>query len=164
MKKRKENFEKRPGLKWLLDNVCHKGGECLTWPFSRNRGGYGQLAAFGKFQLAHRYMCFLAHGFPRTSEHHAAHSCGNGHLGCVNPKHLSWKTASQNHTESRPHPRWKLTPDQVAEIRKLKGVESNQVTAARYGVIEPTIRKIRAGKTWRTSQHSAAPSPQTAVR
>lgn len=146
---------KRPGLEWLIEHASHRGNECLTWPFARNRGGYGTLSVFGKYYQAHRYMCFLAHGWPPTAGHHAAHSCGNGHLGCVNPKHLSWKTPSQNHAESRPHPRWKLTPEQVAVIREIKGTEPVEVIASRYGVAETTIRKIHAGQTWRSGGYSA---------
>jgi len=33
----------------------------------------------------------------------AHHSCGNGHLGCVNPKHLYWGDASQNAKDAAKH-------------------------------------------------------------
>lgn len=142
----------RPGLEWIMSHTGHNGDGCLTWPFSPNRGGYGQFVAFGRFFQAHRFMCEKVHGAPPTPQHHAAHSCGNGHLGCVNPRHLSWETPSKNGVESRWHPRWKLTPEQVLVIRDLKGVEFTKVTAARYGVTEPTIRRIHTGETWRTGK------------
>jgi len=76
-------------LAWLKERVAYDGEECLIWPFSGNHQGYGHLGYFGKVVKAHRLMCILAHGEPPTPEHHAAHSCGRGHLGCVHPGHLS---------------------------------------------------------------------------
>jgi hypothetical protein len=69
--------------------------ECIQWPYTRDRQGYGRIS-FGGHQIASRFICEMTHGKPPTPEHEAAHSCGNGHLGCVNPKHLSWKTHAEN--------------------------------------------------------------------
>lgn len=127
---------------------------CLIWPFGRMRDGYGSLGREGKNLRAHRYICTLVRGEPPTPEHHAAHSCGRGDHGCVSPVHLSWKTPSENFLEGKKHPRRKLTPDQVIEIRGLKDLERVQDTAARLGVTECNIRKIQAGKLWREDKRS----------
>jgi hypothetical protein len=61
------------------------------------------LGYLGDTLYAHRLMCQLAHGDPPTPDHIAAHSCGRGHEGCVNPNHLSWKTYSENELDKRVH-------------------------------------------------------------
>lgn len=140
-------------LAWLMERVAHQGDDCLLWPFSVGSSGYGGVAILKKFHYAHRYMCQLAHGEPPTEKHHARHSCNNPR--CVNPRHLSWGTSSDNQFDrkSRGRPRFKLTPEKVAEIRAHKGIELVTVTAARYGVTEVTIRHIQSGKTWQTDNY-----------
>lgn len=73
-----------------------EGNECLEWPYSGNNWGYGQLTVAGRLVVASRFVCEIAHGDPPTPEYQAAHSCGNGHLGCVNPQHLRWATPKEN--------------------------------------------------------------------
>lgn len=106
-------------LPWLLDNVAHEGDDCLIWPFNRNDRGYGQLSMGGKIQRAHRVMCELVHGKPPTSKHQASHSCGNGHLGCVHPKHLRWATNSENQLE-----RWRVHGRRAHNTGGPKGIIS----------------------------------------
>jgi hypothetical protein len=120
---------------------------CLTWPFARTRDGYGWVGRGERNLKAHRYICTIVKGEPPTPQHHAAHSCGNGHLGCVNPRHLSWKTPSENSKEGHKHPRRVLTPAQVREVRR--SAAPPHVIAKQLGVREGTIRKIRNGMNWR---------------
>src|SRR5215471_14726746 len=93
-------------LEWIQERVGHAGDDCLQWPFSRSSSGYGILFHEGKVVYAHRTMCELANGKPPTPKHHASHSCGRGHLGCVNPRHLEWKTAAENQQDRRKHGTW----------------------------------------------------------
>lgn len=145
---------------WLLTHVGHQGDECLIWPFARFHNGYGRFNHEGKPYRAHRHMCQLVHGDPPTTAHDAAHSCGKGGDGCVNPKHLSWKTRSENLMDRREHGtarrksklRFKLTEAQVAEVHAVKGKEIVAVTAARLGVSEANIYHIRAGRSWKTGK------------
>lgn len=141
--------------KWLEDHADYSGDDCLPWPFVRWSSGYG---FFGLPPLgAHRYMCELKNGPPPTPKHQAAHSCGCGQDGCVNPNHLSWKTNAENQVERYQHSgrvnRTKTTPAQVDEIRALKGNERTAVTAKRYGISETTVRDIQSGRTARTSKY-----------
>lgn len=73
----------------------HDGDECLAWPYSRAKG-YGHVWLGEKMIYAHRYVCTLVHGEPPSEDHQCAHSCGNGHLGCVAKNHLRWATQSEN--------------------------------------------------------------------
>lgn len=47
-------------------------------------------------QWLERHMCKLKNGDPPTPDHEAAHSCGNGKHGCINPNHLRWATDAEN--------------------------------------------------------------------
>ena len=101
---------------WIKDHVGHADDKCLIWPFSYRWNGYGQVGLNGKVRYPHRIMCELAHGEPPSRKHVAAHSCHNGRGGCVNPRHLSWKTASENILERTRVPqrgkRWHHQKDQ----------------------------------------------------
>lgn len=140
-------------LHWIRDVALpYQGEDCLIFPFGRSRDGYASIGRAGKNTKVHRLICQRIHGDPPTPKHHAAHSCNNGHNGCVNPRHLRWKTPGENHKEAKPHPRYKLNEQQVAEIRQLRGAEKPHVTAGRYGVTEATIRKIQNGTNWPTGK------------
>ena len=147
----------KKGLNWLLANADYQGDECLIWPFYRNPNGYGQFGHLGKMCWAHRYMCELINGPAPSHKHESAHSCANGHGGCVHPKHLSWKTRSGNLldcTEHGTHPRnvyglnGRLSQEQVQEIRELKGKKTQAEIAVMFGVHGPTIRDIFSGRTY----------------
>lgn len=137
---------------WLIDRVGFQGDECLIWPFSLTRG-YGSFMHLKKGYYAHRYMCELANGPPPTTGHEAAHSCGRGDQGCVHPKHLSWKTKTQNALDCRQHGTHakhsggrygKLTTEQADQIR-ASGMKGREL-AKFFGVHETTISNIRTGR------------------
>lgn len=158
------------GLAFLRAHVAYQGEACLIWPLSRNRAGYGQLGYFGKVKKAHHIMCLLAHGEPPTPRHQSAHSCGNGHLGCVHPGHLSWKTCRENRLESNAHgtgnapkPR-RLTIDLVDKIRAMKGRKSIEDLGAEFGVRHDTIGKIFRGETWAKPRCTISSDQLRAIR
>lgn len=82
--------------------VPYDGDECLIWPYARTPAGYGVLDGH-KIKVVSRRLCEEAYGPPPTPKHHAAHSCGNGHLGCVTRRHLSWKTPKENGADRIAH-------------------------------------------------------------
>lgn len=148
---------------WIYSQVEHSGDDCLIFPFSRDPRGYGVVCnglsgAEKKFLRAHRVMCFLAHGEAPTPKHQAAHSCGKGHTGCVNPRHLSWKTGSENQLDRRRHGTHtpgkgmgmgkKLNDDQVREIRSLRGKITQRRLAEQYKVSDATIRSVQVGRVY----------------
>lgn len=97
---------------------------------------------------AHRFMCELINGEPSPEKPQAAHRCGNGHLGCVNPRHLSWSNQSDNHKDRRKHGtaatsignRSRLTLAQIAQIRALKGKQTQLATARQFGISHANVR------------------------
>jgi hypothetical protein len=122
------------GLEFLKAHANYQGDDCLIWHLFRDHNGYGRVGIPKGFKgstrtrvrWAHRIICEIAHGPPPSDTHEASHSCGRGKHGCINPRHLSWKTPSENQRERRKHgthgkgvglPRWRLTPEQVSQIR-----------------------------------------------
>jgi hypothetical protein len=148
---------KGKAIAFLKAHVNYAGDDCLVWPMSRDDKGYGRLKHFGEVYKAHRLMCELAHGKPPTPLHMAAHSCGNGPLGCVHPHHVSWKTAAENTADAIRHGKYghgvgwkgKLSKASVSEIRALGGRLTNLELGLIYKVHPETIAKIRRGETWR---------------
>ena len=142
---------------FILNHVDYQGDDCLRWPFSRDQHGRGNLRANGRGWWAHRLMCTLAHGEPPTPKHTAAHECGKGHEGCVNPRHLRWKTQKENLADCARHgtlarhrygPGGKLTAAMAQEIRDARGKVTQRRLAAIYGVSEGAINDIWRGRTW----------------
>ena len=150
----------KPGvaMAWIRDNFRHDGEGCLKWPFSidsegRAVGSFGSLSHY-----ASRVMCEIAHGKAPGPEFEAAHSCGCGHLGCVNPKHLRWLTRAENQAERADHGTTnrgsrsgnaKLTEDDVRAIRAIGKSISATTLALSYGVTSTTIYSIRSRRLWR---------------
>lgn len=146
------------GIKFLRSHLNDADGPCLIWPLFRDPdSGYGHMGFEGHSHYAHRFMCVLANGPPPTPKHQATHSCGNGHLGCVHPKHLRWKTNQENQmdrethgTWKKPGPLYKLTPEIVTEIRAIGDKESKTSLAKRFGTSRDSIAKILDGRAWST--------------
>ena len=144
--------------KWLLEHVSYEGDDCLSWPFGGRNNGYGTLVFNGNHTSAHRQMCTLVHGDPPSPRHEAAHSCGNGHLGCVNPRHLRWATPEENQADKLLHGTHnrgersgsaRLKERQVHAIRKmLASGHKRAEIARRFGVTDGCIKGIAYRKTW----------------
>ena len=145
--------------KEYLENVVmpFEGDECLFWPYATDTGGRGQIWVDGKKHIVSRLVCLLAHGPPPSDRHDASHSCGMGHKGCSNKKHLSWKTKSENQSDRLAHgtdqfgeknSMSKLSIADVEVIRSLRGDVPQRVLAEKYGVRCSTISRIQAGKRW----------------
>jgi hypothetical protein len=113
-------------------------------------GGYATVRFDGKLQIASRLMCEIVNGLPPADWYHAAHSCMNGHLGCVNPKHLRWATPADNGKEKRKAPNYqsKVTEDQVRKIRAMTGQKTQAALAKEYDVSPAVISRIQSGQSW----------------
>ena len=142
--------------RFLRNLQGHKGVECVVWPFSVDRHGYGRIGCKQSLlptRTAHRLICIWVHGDPPFPKAEAAHSCGNRR--CVNPLHLRWASTLENNRERRVHgtmpmgeanPASKLSRANVAEI--LASDRSGPELAADFGVTRSTINKIRRGEIW----------------
>lgn len=137
--------------------VPFDGDGCLLWPYGGTSSGYGLMTFYGKQEYVHRAICEEANGPPPTPQHEASHSCGNGHLGCVSRKHLSWKTPKENSADKIIHGTHnrgersnfaKLTESQAREILALRGLETQASIARRYGVHRVTVHDIHTRRNW----------------
>lgn len=135
----------------------HAGTECLLWPYARSSGGYGQIRIHGRMQPAHRVICELVNGAPPDPDYEAAHSCGQGHNGCVSPLHLSWKTSKQNMADRIGHgtaPRGtrhykaKLSDQDVLRICSLYGDLDQHQIGKMFGISNLTVSCIIRGRAW----------------
>lgn len=157
------------GITFLRAHIDDHGGECLIWPMSYDDRGYPVCAFNGRNYKAGALMCELVHGPKPTPKHHAAHSCGNGQLGCVHPEHVRWATPKENMQDSvrlgacnwkgrRPHRI--LTEETVAQILAMRGKGTYDEIASRFGVKPKQIGKILRGEHWKggkKGRHGFAP-------
>lgn len=94
------------GEAWLKLFRDYDGDQCLRFPFATAARPYGAVTYGVRTMTAHRVMCLLAHKLPKDpTKTMALHSCGNGHLGCVNPNHLYWGDQSDNNRDAHRHKR-----------------------------------------------------------
>lgn len=147
-------------MRHLDECAAFSGDECNIWRFYRDGYGYGR-AYHPNFttRLAHRIICEMAHGPYTGNNKFVRHICGNGHNGCVNPRHLSWGTSKQNSDDKVTHGTKtfgetaglaKLTDEKVIEIRRiLARGETYKYAASMFGVCIGTIQAIKERRTWR---------------
>lgn len=152
---------KRGSLSNFVDLALnYQGNDCLMWPYAKNRQGYGYVKVNGKDVSVHRLICRRAHGDPPVESMHAAHSCGRGSLGCVNPRHLRWATRLENDSDKDKHgtrlrgeksPVSKLKLSDVRKIREFyaENYVSPNIASKIFGTCATNIRQIISGATWK---------------
>ncbi len=121
------------------------GDGCWEWTANRVDNRYGRITTrLYQSEYAHRISWMLTRGDPGSL--FVLHHCDN--MGCVRPDHLFLGTNRDNAIDMcskgryRGHYGLKLSDTQVAEIRALKGVESQRSIASRYGVCGPHVCRI----------------------
>ncbi|RVP13156.1 hypothetical protein CN085_19800 [Sinorhizobium meliloti] len=145
-------------MDYLLSEVMqYEGNECLTWPYLRSEAGYAIIAIDGSMRQVHRVVCEQINGPPPSDAHHAAHSCGKGHLACVTKRHQSWKTPAENQADRLIHgtdgrgeknAAAKLAEDQVRQIRSLRGKQRAVDIADVFGLSVSAVYLIWARQRW----------------
>jgi hypothetical protein len=125
---------------------------CHVWQLSKTRGGYGQVRnSSAGMSLAHRVSYEEQFG-PIPPGLQLDHLCRV--RACVNPEHLEVVTSAQNVRRGN---KAKLSWQQVAEIRTSS--EKQTVLAARYGVTQGHVSRIKSGLTWRSPSSSLTVAP-----
>jgi hypothetical protein len=143
---------------FLEEAKTYSGKDCLLWPFSRNNMGYAVVKTLGNgpMRSAARVVCEAVNGMPSGNEE-AAHTCGNGHLGCINPRHLRWASHSENMLDrvghgtanrGNRHGQSKLSAADVLEIRASAVKHSYSQLSTRFGVCPQTIGQIVNRQRW----------------
>lgn len=151
--------ERTPGatLQFIHDAVASETNDCIEWPFSKMRGGYGHLLHEGRYRPAHRLVCEIVHGAPSVSTMQAAHSCNN--TSCVNPRHLRWASPLENIADKAAHgtllygeaaPQTFLSEREVkAMLRLVRGGVKQREVAKAFGVTPQRVNEIVLGKAWK---------------
>lgn len=83
--------------------IASSTDDCITFPFCRDAFGYGRFNPGSGTVGAHCYVAERVHGPRPSPDHEACHSCGNGHLGCINPRHVYWGTRLENVRDAVTH-------------------------------------------------------------
>lgn len=148
---------KGKAIEFIRKALASRTDDCILFPFTINPiNGYGHFGVNGVQYGAHRYVCEHAHGKKPTPKHMAAHSCHR--RACVNPRHLSWKTLSENMLDKRANgtankawwgKRGKLTVEQVREIRAIGWTKTQDAIAKQFNITESNVRKIQNRQIWR---------------
>lgn len=151
-------------MRWLNEiAVPHQGDDCLIWPFYRMASGHAKISSRKRSGMAHVYIASEVHGEKPSNAHEVCHACGNGHLGCVNPRHLYWGTRADNMADRKEHgvltpppvlrggdnPRSVLSEKDIPVIRKMlaDGLLAKEI-APLYGVGKNAIYGIKYGTSW----------------
>lgn len=142
------------GLRFLKSLIEQSQPDrCIIWPFGCQSAGYGMVAVEGRQYTAHRWVLVL-HTGQNPLDKDAAHGPCHNRL-CVNPKHLSWKTRSENNadmvrdgTDARGEKcsAAKLTEAKVLAIRADSRLQKE--IALDYGVRQSQISRIKTGVRW----------------
>lgn len=131
-----------------------KGDECVEWPGSRDRHGYGWSSLKNKSVHAHRVAYALANpGVPAPPC--VLHRCDNP--PCINPRHLFGGTNQDNVDDmvrkgrkprGSKHHHAKLTEARVRVIRRSK-TRSLTSFAKQFGCTIQAVSHAKKRKTWR---------------
>ena len=144
-------------MEWLLSHLDYDSDKCLIWPYATAKG-YGMISFNGRQRVASNLMCELVNGKPPPGKPEAAHSCGRGHEGCVNPNHLYWASHAENHQDKKKHgttllgtnhPMAKLSESEVRQIRSAHGSVRADDLAEQFNVSRSHIYLIWTRKLWR---------------
>ena len=141
----------------FLRALPRNGEGCVIWPYAKSSTGIGVVWFRKRNESAARVVCEMINGPPPDKISQTAHSCGNGHLACVSPWHVNWKTPKGTAADRTAHgrtkrgesnPRAKLTNEQAADIKILAKSIIVRDIAAHYGVCKNTIQRIINGERW----------------
>lgn len=162
-KRPKPDLTASMALEWDSD-------ECYIWPHAKGNFGYAIWGRGGaRFSgLVHRHICFVKNGPPPEDKPFALHKCGNGHLACINPRHLYWGDVRENCRDMVAHgtspvgeqnKNSKLSETDIRAIRRrLKEGEMQKLIAKDYSITQAHVSRIGSREMW---GHLSDLSPDT---
>lgn len=144
---------------FIASVLANPTDDCVIWPFTRSAAGRAcRSPTHGGTKYVHAQLCELVNG-PRPSPRHvAAHSCGQGHRGCINPLHVRWDTAKGNEADKEKHGTRlrgekvfgaRFSEDDIRSIRQMWRSGMTQVAIAKvFGCRQNLISSIVNRHTW----------------
>lgn len=133
---------------FVKSSLSFDGDMCLFVPFATS-GSPVVISVDGRQEPASRYVCRVTNGDPTDDDLVARHLCGNGHLSCVNPKHLVWGTQSENSLDKGLHrssPRYHPDIDDETMDRIAADNRHPNVMAIDYQIHTIVILAIKASR------------------
>ena len=134
---------------------------CVEWPYGTDMDGYGQFKNGGQNVRCGRQSLTMRTP-PPSSKYHAAHGPCHNPL-CMNYRHLTWKTSSENQIDrerdgtgnkGERHGRALVGESDVIEMRRRHaGGESIASLGRRFGLARSSAASAIHRRTW---QHIAA--------
>lgn len=115
---------------------------CWVWVRARTVDGYGKLRIARRDIMAHRFY-YVLHRDELPSTMHIHHQCEI--VECVNPWHLQ---AVEPAHHARIGSRLKLDYEAAESIRRMAERFHPSEIAAIYGVTQPHVYNILAGRKW----------------
>lgn len=147
--------------KFIDDVLRSDSQECIEYPFYRNEYGYGWMRYNGGTLGSHVVVALRYLGPKPTPRHEVCHTCGNGHKGCVNPKHLYWGTRSDNMQDAIAHNtaaclrkkptgesayRTKYSDEELLEAKeRMQNGESVASLIKKTGMSHSTLYRLKSG-------------------
>ena len=145
--------------------------ECINWPYGKNAEGRGRVNIGGNPMNADVAVLTFAKGKKPTPKHECCHSCGNGHLGCVNPSHMYWGTRKENVADAIAHGTSYTLHVPVGEghhcakysdatidaaMRRLTSGDRRSVVASELGISSSYVYILSSGRSKRAKAWLAA--------
>jgi len=140
-------------LRWLRERFeADDTDDCIYLP---GRQWRRHVRYEGRIRRVYGVVAEWAYG-PCPPDMECCHSCGNGHLGCANRRHVRWATRMENANDRRVHGTIpvgerhgsaKLTEAAVRAIRM--DPRPTRDIAADYGVNPNTVRQIINRRFWK---------------
>lgn len=132
----------------LMDKVDIEGDGC--WEVKTKYDRYGRIMIGRKVYPAHHASYEMFYGVKLGVDDRVLHECDN--RPCIRPDHLRKGTLSDNAIDTAQkgrHPRQKLNPQKVMEIRAMikEGKDINEI-AKGFGVKRGAVCDIKYGNTW----------------
>lgn len=140
------------GLMWLLAALSADTDDCQ--PFPLGGGIYGKVQIEGRTIRAPQLACAMAHG--PANGRLTRHMCKTKR--CCNKRHVVWGTQLENmqdrrrdgtHAPGETNPNSKLSCDDVATIRALRGKLPQTEIADMFNIAQSTVSSVQLEKTWR---------------
>ena len=140
-------------LKFVEDMLSRDlPNECVEWPFTKT-DGYGILVVDGRKWQAHRYALYRFTCIDPEDKVAAHGPCHN--RACVNPKHVSWKTVTENNGDKlrdgtncmgESNASSKLSEPEVIEI--FQDSRRQGIIAADHNISQSLVSLIKLRKSW----------------
>ena len=147
-----------PAQQALRDAIVSETNSCVEWAHSLTPSGYAQVWSNGRHARV-THLVLEARVGPKPSPAHIAMHGPCHNTACVNWRHLSWGTHTENAADKlrdNTHRRGERSPVAKLTVAKVEAIEAftalgyiQKDVAAIFGVSRQTVYSITSGTNWR---------------